>query len=55
MSCIEEAKLSENKQIANKSLIAENILTEKKKKKDWIQKAYASGDVKKDKLTDLLW
>ena len=55
MTCIEKAKLSENIVVSKKSLIAENMINEKKKKedKDWIEGAFK--DSKKGKLTDLLW
>ena len=52
MTCIEKAKLSENIVVSKKSLIAENMINEKKKKedKDWIEGAFK--DSKKGKLTD---
>jgi hypothetical protein len=41
MVCIEKAKLSENIVVSKKSLIAENMINEKKKKGGWMQKAFA--------------
>lgn len=46
-----KVKITESELI---SLIEKLVNEDKKKKEDktWIQKAYASGDVKEDKLTD---
>ena len=43
-----KVRITENELVS----LIEKLVKEAKKDKKWIQKAYSSGDVKKDKLTD---